>query len=126
MTHGGGAIRIPLPADSWAARVARSEAGRALEALLWDHRVADVLLIVSELVTNAVEQKVAAIELVLEVNGRTLRIEVCDSGGGRPVVRSSGPGETRGRGLNIVAGVSDAWGSDVAHGRTVVWSEIRR
>ena len=122
----GQAIRIPLPPDKWATRVARDEARQAMAALVWDHRVPDVVLLVSELVTNAVDQAAADIELLIDVRDGTLRIEVCDSGGGRPVRRALRPTDIRGRGLNIVASLSDAWGTRVGPGQTVVWCEIRR
>lgn len=87
----------------------------------------DVLLVVSELVTNACLHAGGAGELRLRSSPQSLRLEVTDSGGGRPEPRmphrGSRPG---GHGMYIVQRLCVDWGmvrnADGA-GKTV-WAEI--
>lgn len=75
-------------------------------------RMDDVLLCVSELATNALVHGVPPgrgyrLQLLLLADG-VFRIEVHDSGGGRPSVRE--PYGESGRGLMLVAALADKWG----------------
>ena len=88
----------------------------------------DVLLVTTELVTNAVAHTVGHCELGLELAGRVLRVEVTDRSTRMPahatpaVVADDAEG---GRGLLIVAAVAERHGIDVhAQGKTV-WAELR-
>lgn len=91
-----------------------------------DETVQDVLLAVSELVSNAVEH--GAGEVVLELvsrAGRCLRIQVSDQGlGASPVLVPLSPSTPRSRGLAIVAAVSTAWGHRGGDGGLAVWAEF--
>ncbi|MFC9328684.1 ATP-binding protein [Kitasatospora sp. NPDC057015] len=87
--------------------------------------VRDVLLIVSELVTNAAVYAEGPIELRLVRSAVGLRVEVADCNPEPPVMRRGGdralPG---GHGLRVVDLLSWSWGSRAdVHGKTV-WSEI--
>jgi anti-sigma regulatory factor (Ser/Thr protein kinase) len=111
---------IRLPSEARAASVARI----ALEPHLDDFtpvRRADARLLVSELVTNAFRHGSPPIELTIEPHRRHLRVEVGDTGSGRPVRRPD-PGADGGWGLLLVETAADRWG--VADGSTSVWFEI--
>ncbi|AOP47714.1 ATP-binding protein [Streptomyces lydicus] len=89
----------------------------------------DALLVISELITNAVAhaRPPAVLRLSRIVDGRTtLRIEVTDAGpaaaGGRPVVEPY-PGEC-GRGLGIVTALATRCGTDVHAGGVTRWAEL--
>jgi anti-sigma regulatory factor (Ser/Thr protein kinase) len=87
----------------------------------------DLLLVVSELVTNAVRHGSGAMEVRVEVADHHARIEVLDEGGARipdpPVLPP--PDAVGGRGLHLVRSASQAWGSGYdRHGRTLVWAEV--
>ncbi|WP_327317045.1 ATP-binding protein [Streptomyces sp. NBC_01235] len=88
-------------------------------------RADDVLLCVSELVTNALLHGVPPgrqFLLFLRYDGRVLRLEVHDSGPGVP--RIVGERDEGGRGLVLVAALSDRWGVRERELGKVVWCEF--
>ncbi|HEX6421819.1 MAG TPA: ATP-binding protein [Acidimicrobiales bacterium] len=90
-------------------------------------RVDDVVLITSELFSNAVLHGRGEVEVTLSLSGGRVRLQVAD-GGGVPVpsdVRRPTPDAVTGRGLAIVDALAQRWGngSDLA-GRTCVWIEV--
>jgi anti-sigma regulatory factor (Ser/Thr protein kinase) len=119
--------RLPAsPEAASAARHALDDLGDAVS----DARLRDVRLLVSEVVTNAVRHAnlVAgdAIELVVELNRRTLRVEVHDPGGGFvPSAPAPDPTRPSGWGLYLVAELADRWGVD-SDQTTLVWFEFDR
>lgn len=87
-------------------------------------RTADVLLVVTELVTNAVKYgpgQPIRIRLTMAHDGR-VRGEVEDQGRGVVEIREAVRDEGGGRGLQIVDALTDRWG--VFEGSTHVWFEI--
>ena len=95
----------------------------------WDvaSQVDDVVLIASELFTNAVLHGDGEVEVTLTLTGDHLRLEVADDGG-RPVpprVQSPAADAVTGRGLTIVDALADTWGNGRdRRGRTRVWVEL--
>jgi len=84
-----------------------------------------VQLMVSELATNCVRHARAAFELTVAHAGREVRIEVTDDAGGQPELRSPGPSDPTGRGLQIVGLFSDAWGVEHrSDDSTTVWFTV--
>jgi anti-sigma regulatory factor (Ser/Thr protein kinase) len=80
-------------------------------------------LVVSELVTNALQHGKGAIELRLKLLGEFLRIEVVDQGRDQaPAVRQAQPDESGGWGLRIVDQLAAQWG--VFEGTTHVWADV--
>ena len=83
----------------------------------------DVLLVVSELVTNAVLHGRGDIRLHVAFDGQTITGEVCDGGRGfahaSPTRASTSIG---GNGLHLGETVTRRWG--VAEGSSRVWFEI--
>ncbi|WP_416983279.1 ATP-binding protein [Streptomyces sp. T028] len=88
-------------------------------------RADDVLLCVSELVTNALLHGVPPgrqFLLFLRYDGQVIHVEVHDSGPGVPrVVEPEGEG---GRGLLLVAALSDDWGVRERPLGKAVWCEF--
>lgn len=86
----------------------------------------DLLLLVSELVTNAVRHaRGERFEVRLEVRPDALRLEVHDDGAGfDPRIQPSGDG-TGGYGLYIVDRLADRWGAEGGDGG-MIWLEVDR
>src|SRR3954463_3072183 len=90
----------PLPAH--VGRTRGEVRKRLLDWGLADY-VDDVILLVSELVTNAVRHGVGPIELFMVYRDGRLRCEVRDDGAGTPYPRCASVDDTSGRGLELVA-----------------------
>jgi anti-sigma regulatory factor (Ser/Thr protein kinase) len=82
-------------------------------------------LMISELATNCVLHAHTDFELAIDSRG-DVRVEVRDTGGGRPVVLSPHPRQLSGRGLQIVAAMSDSWGIIRDPAGKTVWFTLRR
>jgi anti-sigma regulatory factor (Ser/Thr protein kinase) len=81
-------------------------------------------LIVSELVTNAVNASSARLSVRLTVDDERLRIGVRDDVGGEPKPRTAAPTDQAGRGLAVVVALSTAWGVIPNHKGKLVWAEL--
>ena len=81
----------------------------------------DAVLMVSELVTNAVQHGIGAITLRIEGEPGTVRVEVADDGF-VAVAPSPVPDAHGGWGLRIVDQLADDWG--VLEGNTRVWFRL--
>jgi DNA-binding NarL/FixJ family response regulator len=87
--------------------------------------IEDALLVVSELVTNAVTHAASSCRLLLRLAPGVLRIEVTDNGEGSPEPQSLDLHRASGRGLMIVSAMSAAWGIDpVPDEGKSVWAEL--
>jgi two-component sensor histidine kinase len=89
--------------------------------------VADTLsVIASELATNCIRHGASDFEIRVDQLPDRILLEAEDDGEGEPIVRSPGPTDTSGRGLQIVGGLADSWGvakeSDSA--RKTVWAVV--
>ena len=105
-----------------------STARRFLQSTLtsWDaeaHEEAAVLLL-SELVANAALHARTAVTVRLELEGRTLRLEVTDGSTRQPAVRHYGPRATTGRGLGLVVALAQRWGVQPGETGKTVWAEL--
>lgn len=102
--------------------VARQVAQDAMTAWGYRGRREDVLLVVSELVTNALVHGRG--EPVLRVIGgsRRIRVEVGDASEEPPRPRNPGPSD--GWGLHVVRKLGSGWGTSFQEGGKVVWCEL--
>lgn len=111
---------IDLPRDPTASRLARAQVTDRLSGTLDPPVMADLMLAVSELVTNALLHGSGQIELHVEADDRSVKAEVVDAGRGlEHQIRDHG---VDGPGLRIVGRVAQQWG--VFQGTTHVWFEI--
>ena len=94
-----------------------------------------VALLVSELVTNAVEAsagrvgrdhgKLPMIGLAIRLTAADLVLEVWDASPLRPVPQDAGIADDRGRGLLLVDVLADSWGHRAADGGKIVWCAVQ-
>lgn len=110
-------------------------ARRALGADLRAHGtpegvIADAILVLSELLSNAIRHgrplPGGQVEVSWTLRGGTLEIAVTDSGGPtRPEPSLPPPSAVGGRGLSIVERLSRRWGVRVAGEGVTVWAQLR-
>ncbi|MFN8051008.1 MAG: ATP-binding protein [Acidimicrobiales bacterium] len=81
-------------------------------------------LLVSEIVTNAVEHGGSGGVVEVEALPAGLRVAVTDHAAGRPVLRNPRDDEPTGRGLAIVDRLSRWWGVETTPNGKVVWFEV--
>ena len=134
------------PADPIAVRESRHAARRALLAAGMDDDVIDtVTVLVSELVTNAVQAvdlarmnlypdrwynpaapaPVLTSRVVIDTEARTIRMEVFDPIAERqPVLNIADETDERGRGMALVSAMCPRWGCHEAEGGKCVWAEL--
>ncbi|MEV5959209.1 SpoIIE family protein phosphatase [Streptomyces sp. NPDC051987] len=131
MRYDGMAVR-PLR-ESWtvwrvpeAARHARRFSRRVLRS--WgvrDDGMDAALLVISELVTNALIHTEGPVRLDLTLVDHRLRIAVADASPRSPVKPTSiGWEATGGRGILLVEAVSSVWGTVPASGGKLVWADL--
>jgi len=103
---------------------ARRLARRALAT--WGRGAAmdSVTLIVSEMVTNAVQHAGTPLRLDLELDGDLVRVSVTDAAPGRPRQAAADPLSERGRGVHLVDSLSRRWGTQDLPGGKRVWAEL--
>ena len=113
----------PLSTESIA--VARADVATFVSGSDHAHRVDDVRLMVSELVTNAIIHGHSTATMNACSNAALLRVEVADSSHHGAKAQAPALSEPDGRGLMIVTALADAWGVvQQAAGKTV-WFEVR-
>ncbi|MEV5141988.1 ATP-binding protein [Streptomyces syringium] len=109
--------------------MARDFGRRTLERWGLTDRAEDMLLCVSELATNALLHGVPVgrgflLHMWL-LDDHVVRLEMHDSGDGRPVARTTTAAEEeRGRGLLLVDALADKWGVGERDPGKVVWCEF--
>ena len=120
-------VALALPADLTAAREARRHADRALRRWRLSDLVDPVLLVVSELVGNAVRHGRPPVDLRLRRTGRSVRLEVHDEASEPPAERRPDADAEYGRGLLIVDAVATESGvKDVPGNGKVVWASFEQ
>lgn len=115
---------LPLPHRPEAGSQARTSARAVLDR--WEvpeETAADVVLVISELVTNALNHALPAVCLhMTRLSCGTVRVEVTDGGPcGSPLQRDPGDG---GRGLALVQALAQAHGRRIGSGGTLAWAEF--
>ncbi|GAA2333531.1 SpoIIE family protein phosphatase [Dactylosporangium salmoneum] len=113
--------------DAVSASAARRFAADLLAAWGEDVLADDALLLLDEVITNAIQHTVGAVVVRLELLPDALRVSVADRSERLPSPRPAGAEAENGRGLLIVASVASAWGVDPnPAGGKAVWFELPR
>jgi len=114
--------RLQLPPEPSSAGMARRFVASSFGA---GSEVAELaILLVSELASNAVLHARTDFELVVDLDGSRVRIEVHDENPALPVLKDYVAESVTGRGLHIVAASADTWGFHASDGGKVVWFEL--
>jgi anti-sigma regulatory factor (Ser/Thr protein kinase) len=108
-----------------AASAARAYVEATLEAWELNALTENVVLVVSELVTNAVchAPDLLTLECFISAGGRFV-LEVVDPSTEPPIPEEAGPFDVHGRGLAIVDALADEWGAYLTDGGggKIVWA----
>lgn len=119
-----------FPPDAGATRRARQGLDALLEtAGAGPAEIAVARVVLTELVANAIRHARTEFTVCASLRGGMLRIEVIDDDTRPPALMGVDAESTSGRGLHIVAGLSQDWGWQTAEADDgvsgkVVWAEI--
>lgn len=106
------------------ARAAREFVGDALHRRGADAVRDTVMLLTSELVTNAIIHAGTEVDLALIIGDKKVRVEVGDGSDSLPTPRRSPPDVVGGHGLELVNSLSCSWGvANLGRGKKV-WFEV--
>ena len=116
-------LRLNLPARPTSAREARERVKPLLDSWPDEAGRDTAILLLSEVVTNAVRYADGEILITVTTEGHTLRAAVHDGSANLPIPRPSD--ETGGLGLLLIDQLSDRWGvhEHPGDGKTV-WFEL--
>lgn len=129
--------RLTLPAEPGSSKQARDFTARTLRQWGMPELCPDALVVISELVTNAVRHarprepgapdRQRPFEIILLGGARRLLCAVTDPCERSPVPQEPGYNAETGRGLHVVASLSDTWGwLPLGTGGKAVWAALGR
>ena len=97
-----------------------------MDSAVTDERLDVIVLLTSEVVTNAVLHARTEAQLTVLVTTAAVRVEVADGEPRRPVPRVAAVDDTSGRGMQLVDALSSRWGVDPTADGKLVWFEVDR
>jgi anti-sigma regulatory factor (Ser/Thr protein kinase) len=95
-----------------------------LEATGITREADSVVLLMNELITNALQHAPGAVRVRMLLRQGLLRCEVLDTHQTRPIPHSPGDEDEDGRGLQLVDALASRWGWVIADGGKVVWFDL--
>lgn len=116
-------LALALPASARAPAVARQATRHALAGMP-DDRVDVAVLLVSELVTNALLHTASAPTLKIGHDSGRLRFTVCDASPREPQPGNASEEDENARGLALVASLAATWGWTTTETGKDVWFEL--
>jgi len=119
-------LELTLPTKPEAVAVGRHALGAALTGIMDGDAHDVVMLLISELLTNAIVHGRPPISLSATRSAQTLRVEVRDGSESLPVERHPSEAPVGGWGLKLVSELASRWGADVTAGGKRVWFELER
>ena len=125
-------VSLTVPHERTGVRLARHAfADQMADVGVADEAREDAMLVLSELVSNAVKHAAplpsGEIAVRWSVQADVLHIEITDGGAStRPHVGTAAVSSLGGRGLDIVRTVSTHWGVTEGAGSVTVWAEVPR
>ncbi|HVE46048.1 MAG TPA: SpoIIE family protein phosphatase [Acidimicrobiales bacterium] len=119
--------RLAFQPDPQSAALTRGFTAGVLQGAGWDERVDTAVLLVSELVTNAVRHARGPCALVVCLGEESVELSVEDGDPRYPSVRRPGPLDDHGRGLLLIGALADDWGiRALASGGKATWFVLGR
>jgi DNA-binding NarL/FixJ family response regulator len=115
---------LQLDAHPSSARRAREFVEATLEQWACGHLADIVLLLTSELVTNAVLHAGSDVDLSLRLATDTLQIAVADRSPVQPVIREQSEESTNGRGVLLLDAMAQRWSVIPTEAGKIVWFEV--
>ena len=126
-------VSLTVPHERTGVRLARHAFADQMAGVVdvADEAREDAMLVLSELVSNAVKHAAplpsGEIAVRWSVQADVLHIEITDGGAStRPTVATAALSSLGGRGLDIVRTVSTQWGVTEGAGSVTVWAEVPR
>lgn len=121
-------MSIALACDPRSAHEAREFTRRTLRGWDLEDLLDDALIVVSELVNNAITHAGSESELRLAISAAALWMEVADRGSGTPDPLPPSATRPHGRGLELVDALTASWGVQPARDGSgkLVWAEMLR
>ena len=118
--------RVDLSPATRSLPAARHLVLEVLDAWRAPHDRDDAALLVTELAANVVDHVggEASFSLELELSDGWLRISIADGSSVQPVIQELDADRPRGRGLLLVQGIADTWGSEEYRGGKRVWFQL--
>ena len=114
-----------LPVSHQSPALAREFLRSATCSVHHSQLVDDALLLTSELVTNSVLHGGPPLVVAVECDGTSMQVRVRDGSSELPEPREAERSAESGRGLALVAAVSDDWGVDPEPDGKYVWFVIQ-
>jgi anti-sigma regulatory factor (Ser/Thr protein kinase) len=112
--------------DPAALREVRRFVRRHLGSSLDESMLEDAEIVVSELATNALWHACSPFRVTLAIGADAVRISVRDAAFDPPIRRAPGDVLVGGRGIELVASLSRAWGTSEEPDGKTVWAELAR
>ncbi|WP_405814145.1 ATP-binding protein [Streptomyces sp. NBC_01390] len=111
LNHAPEQHRLDLSVSEWPTRAARSQIRTVLGGRVDEATVDDMVLVVDELVANALRHTPGVGTFLLEVDQDRATVRVFDAGANcaAVAVRSAEKSDENGRGLSIVARLTEEW-----------------
>jgi PAS domain S-box-containing protein len=121
-----GVHRLAFEPVASSAALTRGFTAGVLEGAGWREHVDTAVLLVSELVTNAIRHAKGPCYLVVTFDGDTVELAVEDGEPQVPVARFAGPLDESGRGYLLVGALADTWGVRFLPGGKATWFALSR
>jgi KaiC/GvpD/RAD55 family RecA-like ATPase len=122
--HDAHEVSRSFAADITAPHRARAFVAETLRSWQCEAVVDDAVLVASELATNAVVHSRTAFTIWLRRDGNRVRVAVRDGNDAEPALGDPSELALGGRGLSLVASVSDDWGCEPVRSGKTVWADL--
>ena len=103
---------------------ARRFVAEVLDGSSWSESTPVLVLLTSELVTNAVVHAETPVDVIVRSSPERVRVEVVDGSTRAPLRRLARGDDEWGRGLGVVESLSSRWGVQCAEWGKSVWFEL--